>query len=45
MKNGGALKTTSAVGSVDLVVEKFMDVIDGEEVFAVHQNYYSVPDL
>ena len=29
-------QTPSAVGSVNLVVEKFLDMVDGEKVLAVH---------
>ena len=38
-------QTTSAVGGVDLMVKEFVDVVDGEEVLAIHQNDDRVPDL
>jgi hypothetical protein len=35
----------SAVGGVDLMVKELLDVVDGEEVLAIHRNDDRVPDL
>jgi hypothetical protein len=38
-------QTTSAVSGVDLMVKELLDVVDGEEVLAIHQNDDHIPDL
>jgi hypothetical protein len=38
-------QTISAVGGVDLMVKELLDVVDGEEVLAIHRNDDRVPDL
>jgi hypothetical protein len=35
----------SAVSGVDLMVKELLDVVDGEEVLAIHQNDDHIPDL
>ena len=36
---------TATIGTVDLVVEETLDVIDGEEMLAIHGDDDGVPDL
>ena len=35
-------RATLAVGSINLIVTKLPDVVDGKQVFAIHQNDYRV---
>jgi hypothetical protein len=38
-------QTASAVSGVNLMVEELLDMVDGEEVFAIHRNDDGIPDL
>ena len=44
-EEGWRTEGTASIRTIDLVIEEALDVVDGEEVLAVHRDNDSVPDL
>jgi len=44
-ERGGAQASATSSTCIDLVVEQFLDVIDGEEMFPVHGDDDGIPNL